>query len=646
MWDEDPGDYLKRECDFLDDFWDPRMTGTQLLVDLVTYRGKHHLSVIAEHCATMLNGYDVKKEQLKNSGQSGEGDSELLELARRKEGAFVVLGNLCGKLKKLEVYAKNLEGILVRYAFPELNSPFRFLRARAAWVVGQFYDIDWAQDTFVFGLKEVLRLTHDKDLVVRVKAALSLRLLLCQPQGIAVAALRPHLGELLEVFFSLMKELDNDEVVKGLQTIIDKYSDEIEPYAIELCRRLAGTVLNYVETNDLENDDDGAAITIEETLTALRVLLDAVDAKHDMIRQLEPMVTELCSRLLEDDCMEFFDDCLKIIEWMTFCHPDGINERMWQLFPKMYKAFDSWAVDWLDQMVTSFDNFVSKGTDAFLAGSWNGMTFLEMGFRMFERVVGEKGISPVDAIQGCNVAEVLLLNCKGKIDNLIEPILKSTLSRLMSEDIVSGKNPACETLLIAVIANCLYYNPELTLQLLFSGDGMGGRVAFERLGNYIKGRRLRRLKDMKIIMLGLSSILLVPWPRIPDTMKAGMKDVFVLILGLHDMTVTKKKEIEELPSDSDDYSSGADDDDDDIDIENEFDEVADGDDVDGGSADLKGIQTQLAQYSWKARDLAGLDGEDDDAVDQLEDSLIVTSVVDNVDESHFFVEANEVFCQD
>ena len=44
-----------------------------------------------------------------------------------------------------------------------------------------------------------------------------------------------------------------------------------------------------------------------------------------------------------------------------------ISPRMWSLWPLLYKAFSEWAMEYLDNILLPLNNFISKGTQVFLA---------------------------------------------------------------------------------------------------------------------------------------------------------------------------------------------------------------------------------------------------------------------------------------
>ena len=41
---------------------------------------------------------------------------------------------------------------------------------------------------------------------------------------------------------------------------------------------------------------------------------------------------------------------------------------MWTLWPRICEAFNTWAIDYFDNILVPLDNFISRDTDRFLAG--------------------------------------------------------------------------------------------------------------------------------------------------------------------------------------------------------------------------------------------------------------------------------------
>lgn len=47
----------------------------------------------------------------------------------------------------------------------------------------------------------------------------------------------------------------------------------------------------------------------------------------------------------------------------------GISEQLWSVFPMLYRTWDKWAFDLISNMAVPIDNYISRGTDVFIAGS-------------------------------------------------------------------------------------------------------------------------------------------------------------------------------------------------------------------------------------------------------------------------------------
>lgn len=73
--------------------------------------------------------------------------------------------------------------------------------------------------------------------VVRVDAALSMAALLSQ--DVVIKLIKPNLGNMLRLFLKIMDEMELDELVMALKDIVEVYGEELAPYAVSLCHKLA-----------------------------------------------------------------------------------------------------------------------------------------------------------------------------------------------------------------------------------------------------------------------------------------------------------------------------------------------------------------------------------------------------------------------
>jgi Holliday junction resolvase RusA-like endonuclease len=54
----------------------------------------------------------------------------------------------------------------------------------------------------------------------------------------AIKLVKPHLDNILKSFLTLMNELDNEELVSSFENIMSVFEDEIQPYAVDICKHL------------------------------------------------------------------------------------------------------------------------------------------------------------------------------------------------------------------------------------------------------------------------------------------------------------------------------------------------------------------------------------------------------------------------
>ena len=126
--------------------------------------------------------------------------------------------------------------LLQSTCFNELESDVGQMRARAAWVYGQFAQFEFDD----LSLKQILdklykNLSH-QDLPVRVYSAIALIKFLDQP--VAVEFIRPGLSSVIQEYLKLIDDIDYDELIDSLKRIVEVFETEIGPHALELCSKL------------------------------------------------------------------------------------------------------------------------------------------------------------------------------------------------------------------------------------------------------------------------------------------------------------------------------------------------------------------------------------------------------------------------
>jgi hypothetical protein len=91
----------------------------------------------------------------------------------------------------------------------------------------------------------------------------------------------------------------------------------------------------------------------------------------------------------------------------------------------MHKAFHECGTDFISDLLTPIDNMIAKDPNTFLTGP-----YLNMVMDMIQKSVTDSRVNEVEAGEGCKLAEVLLSNCRGRINHLLDPLIQMAFQRL------------------------------------------------------------------------------------------------------------------------------------------------------------------------------------------------------------------------
>ncbi|CAL5391847.1 unnamed protein product [Camellia sinensis] len=614
LWDEDPHEYVRKGYDIVEDLYSPRTAAMDFVSELVRKRGKENLQKFIRFIVEIFRRYDEASVGYKPY--------------RQKDGALLAIGALCDKLKQTEPYKSELERMLIQHVFPEFSSPVGHLRAKAAWVAGQYAHINFLDpNNFRKALHSVVAGLRDPELPVRIDSVFALRSFVESCKDLN--EIRPILPQLLDEFFKLMNEVENEDLVFTLETVVNKFGEEMAPYALGLCQNLAAAFwkcTNNAEADD-EADDPGALAAVG-CLRAISTILESVSRLPHLFVHIEPILLPIMRRMLTTDGQEVFEEVLEIVSYMTFFSPT-ISLDMWTLWPLMMEALADWAIDFFPNILVPLDNYISRSTAHFL--TCREPDYQQSLWNMNSSITGDKNLEDSDVVPAPKLIEVVFQNCRGKVDQWVEPYLRITVERLRRTE-----KPYLKCLFFQVIADALYYNASLTLnilqkltvateifdlwfQMLQQTKKSGGRANF------------KREHDKKVCCLGLTSLLPLPADRYPAE---ALGRVFRATL---DLLVAYKEQVaeaslEEEAEDDDDMDGYGDDD------GNGSDKEMGIDAEDGDEADSITLQKLAAQ----AKAFRPIDDDDYDSDDDYSDDEELQSPIDEIDPFLFFVDTVKV----
>jgi len=611
LWQDDPQEYIRKGYDIMEEMYNPRTAAMNFLHEVCKVRGKLSLDFYMSHVVQCFDAYI--------SACGGGIDCPVKE-ARQMDGALLSVGTLYDVLKKKKQYRGNLENMLMRYIHPVFQSRWGHLRAKACWVGGMYCGTTFKDPKNFQGLLTcVFACLQDRELPVRMDAVVAVRHFVDAMEDIS--PLKPILPQLLHQFFQLLNEVENEDLVMTLETIVEKFGDEIAPYAVGLCENLSVAFWKITgqEDNDDEDEDelDSSVLAAFGCLRAITTVLESMSSLTQLYPKLEEILFPLMYKMCSSDGQEIFEEIVEIISYFTYFSPK-ISPQLWMLWPRLHECVVEWAVDYFDNILVPIDNFINRDTETFLAKP----EYLASTLDMATKVLTNDNVMETDMVPACKMLAIVLQNCQGRVDDQVGAYLDLALGRLRLTE-----NKKLQSNCMEVVANALYYNPLLTMQQLAHKGAL--QYVFTSWFTMISktseksGKMLyfKQINNKKICVLGLGALLQLPTDAVPPEVHAGMPQVFQ---GVVHLLVKLKEQMEAAEKEGDGEDDGEDDEDDQGAGGDADNDDADDDDADDDESEY------LKKLAAKARAIR-LGEQSDDSDDDFSIDDEVQTPIDDID---------------
>ena len=504
LWREDPKEFVRRSADIIQEMYSPRHAAVNFLSELCR-GGKRKTDFFGTvvHCAVEVLQTNAQIPDLGNRDRS------------RVDGALYLVGQLSDVLKREKGYRESLEDMLVAHVQPSFQSPHGNLRAKACWTAAQFADIKFNDSkNFVNLFWNVCNCLKDPELPVKVEAVCSLRAFIDSSEDLET--LKPILPQLLDEFFKIMDQVESEDIVYTLETITEKFGEEIAPYALGMTTNLAQAYWKCVKeaeeranaedenegTGNADYDDDFQALQSSGCLRAISTILTSVSALPEVYPQLEKILLPIILRMEID--IDLFEELLEIVGYITYYSPQ-ISQEMWQVWPKMLAVLDNgWALQYFEHVLIPMDNFISRNTDIFVSSA----QAKEDTYKLCKKVLTPEEVMEEDMMTAPKLMECVLTNCKGRVDDLLPLYLQLSVQSLIE---FQPESRFLQDLLMGVVINGLIYDADQTAKHLQPALP----IVMEKLCNMLelrsksskKRKHFLRVHDKKIVALGLMALM-------------------------------------------------------------------------------------------------------------------------------------------
>lgn len=312
-----------------------------------------------------------------------------------KEAILHSMGNLKDKISNSLELQASVEPLLQQYVFQELSSENPFLRARACWLYGKFGSMPacFSSPTGQEHLKHVLNGIYDNlnhsELPVRVESALALHKLLCHE--LSVSFLRPGLEMLLKTYLKIMDDIDFDELVEALKTLVDVYREEIAPYAVSLCSKLSEAYLRLIaQKGSGDEEDNETLLTADGLMTAIKRVLNSISGEY---KHLYPELEQILEKPIEVTFTEAgsssIEDGITCLAELLY-NQDAISPRMWKFFFTIVDLYvnDRGLIDeFIYQASVPLINYMQKDPEQFRNAQFEGFgSCMDMMFNLIGKI--------------------------------------------------------------------------------------------------------------------------------------------------------------------------------------------------------------------------------------------------------------------
>ncbi|KAH8989143.1 ARM repeat-containing protein [Lactarius akahatsu] len=482
LWQSDPIDYTRTSIDEYENYSSPVAAATTFLCRLVSSRTKATFLPILGFVNSVLDAQPA---------------------APQRFGALNMLSALSPFAMRHPDVKHKMEGFTLQHILPEFTAQEGYMRAVANEVVAS------------------------EELPVRVHAALTLTEMVSSHESVK-AAVAPQVGKVIQDLLKLSDETDLDILNSSMETMVEHFQDELLPVAAQLTARLCESYMRLVreaiasEENapkgddletfmEAESDDDKtyAAMGVAKTLSTI---VSSIDSSPEILAQVQEVIIPAIRYTLENKVLDLFDNVYELVDSLTF-KSRSISPNMWPVFELTYELFRTDAIDFLDEMLPSLDNFVSYGTDIFRSRA----DYRQKALDIYTTALSSDHLGDNDRVNGCKLAESLLLNLRGHIDDKLELIVATAFGH-----IDNAETKAFELANLEVLINTVLYNPGAALALIAAQRPGGARVFFDRWFVAVNADRgLPRVHDKTLSIVALSALLEMEPVAVPAELRDG-----------------------------------------------------------------------------------------------------------------------------
>ncbi|KAF9481128.1 ARM repeat-containing protein [Pholiota conissans] len=507
LWDSDPIDYVRVSVDEYETFTTPVAAATTFLLSLAGNRTKVTFLPILGFINTILRERRAPEERF---------------------GALNMTAALGRQIMKHPDVKGNMEQFMLQFVSPELESPEPYLRAISLEILGTVtkHGLQWSSEEVLSKhFQATYRALDDEAFPVKVQAALALTEMIIAHESVRTSV-APQVGKVIQDLLKMSDEADLDILNNSMEVMVDQFQTELLPVAAMLTARLCESYMRlaresaiheHIEENtdldsllqDVDDDKTFAAMGVAKTISTI---ISSIDSSPEILSQIQEIVIPIIVFTLENRLLDLFDNMYELVDSLTY-KLRAISPSMWPVLELTYMLFKHEAVDFLEEMLPSLDNFLSYGSDVIKTRP----DYKKMFVDIYTNSITNEQLGENDRVNGSKLAESILLNLRGAIDDHLQSIISTALGLIEKTE-----TPALRLANLEVLVNTVLYNPTAALHLMEVYKPGMARAFFDQWFVAINNEsRLPRVHDKKLSLLALCALMEMTPESVPESLRDG-----------------------------------------------------------------------------------------------------------------------------
>ena len=172
-------------------------------------------------------------------------------------------------------------------------------------------------------------------------------------------------------------------------------------------------------------------------------------------------------------------------------------------------------------MLPALDNFISYGTQTMIQTP----AYVEAVASMVRDIFRDDKVGGMDRIYGCKLAEAIMLNLRGHVDQYIPTFVELAMTVITNDEL---KVKSYRIHLMEMVINAIYYNPIIALRVTEQNGWTNKFFSswFSNIDNFT------RVHDKKLSILAISSLLTLRAEEVPTSVQQGWPRLLQGVVGL------------------------------------------------------------------------------------------------------------------